>query len=408
MAQLPSNVGYGTVRGVFLRGVADSADPDKAPDALPIVGIRAVFTPNIDPAVVRVSASNPPVTLLIDPVEATTNENGELVGLDDSNPGVPLIASLDPDIMPNGWTWTLTLEATGFPLLTVTFTVAPDQELDLATAIPVPPNPGNDLAQWTAAVTETVSARNEVRTLKTTIDDNLSKLAFVYSETDGSVSLLEYGAVKQNGTDPNSVLITTNDSNRALVSVLAVDPVTKKLPAAYIPQGVTDAVATTQGYRDQVLAQTNNVITGAALSGDNLVLSKAGGGTINVGSVRGLQGLPGDQTPAQPTAGASSVFTLNIAQGPQIIPRILQGDVSVNYTGTGLANYSYAITLIMIQDATGGRKITWPAGIKWAEGIPLQPSPAPNAISMYHIIWVGSQGSPGNFVFGFSAGQNFA
>lgn len=134
----------------------------------------------------------------------------------------------------------------------------------------------------------------------------------------------------------------------------------------------------------------------------------AGSKTLNLGIPQGIQGVPGDQTAAQGTVAAPSTFTVNLSQGPQTIPRVLTGDVAVNFQGAGLPGQAYTMTVIAIQDAVGGRKITWPSGIKWPEGIAPQPAQGPNAVTLFHILWSGSVGTPGNFVLGFLGGQNFA
>jgi hypothetical protein len=54
---------------------------------------------------------------------------------------------------------------------------------------------------------------------------------------------------------------------------------------------------------------------------------------------------------------------------------------------------SGTITLVINQDATGGRTITWPSAtvLKWPEGIQQQPAIAANSMSIFHLLWTGTQ-----------------
>jgi hypothetical protein len=51
---------------------------------------------------------------------------------------------------------------------------------------------------------------------------------------------------------------------------------------------------------------------------------------------------------------------------------------------------SGTITLVLTQDATGGRTITWPASVKWPEGIAQQPAAAANSVSIINLLWTGT------------------
>lgn len=171
MASLPSNVRYGMITGKFVRAVTDTMDEGQDPDGVPIVGVRATFTPNFFPAVVRNRTTSPPTTILLEPIHAATNEDGVLTVLiqDESNnwilppygspTGVKLVASMDPNLDPNGWTWTVDIEASNtFPNMTFTFAVPVNSELDLTTLVNQPASPGNEILEWQAAVAATAAS----------------------------------------------------------------------------------------------------------------------------------------------------------------------------------------------------------------------------------------------------------
>ena len=153
---LPSNVSYGHVTGKFLRAIADSSDTDLYPDGQPLAGLTIKFTASVTR--VKNVTTTPPVTIIIDPIVGVTNDDGILVD-GNGNEGVWLVASSDEDLNPTGWTWTATISASSISSFSTTFTLAPDQEVDLTTLIPVPSSPGTELAAWEAVVAEVAAAQ---------------------------------------------------------------------------------------------------------------------------------------------------------------------------------------------------------------------------------------------------------
>lgn len=161
---LPTNIGSGIVKGLFLRGIGDTPDPDRVMDGVPIVGMRVYFEAQIRNEAgeltpyVRDVTSNPPATIFLDTVEAVTNGDGLLVPKEDpTQTGVPLIASNDIDLQPNGWTWRVTVEPPDRDPVFFDFMISDGDILDLGTIIPVPPDPGAELEDWAAAVQYTVT-----------------------------------------------------------------------------------------------------------------------------------------------------------------------------------------------------------------------------------------------------------
>lgn len=155
---LPANVNFCEVTGRFLRAVADSADPGKEPDGVPIADLKVKFLASLNPPVVR-NLDNE-VSIVIDPIVCATDDNGVLLG-PDGTPGVLLVASDDADLDPHGWTWNVTVSGPSFSSITFSFVAPVDGKVDLSTVVPVPPNPGSQVPQWQAAVTATETARGE-------------------------------------------------------------------------------------------------------------------------------------------------------------------------------------------------------------------------------------------------------
>lgn len=65
---------------------------------------------------------------------------------------------------------------------------------------------------------------------------------------------------------------------------------------------------------------------------------------------------------------ASSSIVVNCAAAATAV-YVLTGNItSMSFTNVPTSPYSFAITLILIQDSTGGRTINWPFEVKWPGG----------------------------------------
>lgn len=152
---LPSNVGVCEITGTFIRGVVDGSDPDRDPDAVPLSGMQFWFTPDLKPPLMKNASAG--VSIFVDPVPAATDENGVLVG-PDGEPGVRLIASDDPDLNPTGWTWRVSMSGPGLPTIEQSFIAPTGGHLEFVDIIPVPANPGPQIAEWTIVSTKAQNA----------------------------------------------------------------------------------------------------------------------------------------------------------------------------------------------------------------------------------------------------------
>lgn len=98
---------------------------------------------------------------------------------------------------------------------------------------------------------------------------------------------------------------------------------------------------------------------------------------------------------------ASGNIELNLANG-NVFRMTLTGNVTISFTGA-LNNISSSCTLIVKQDTTGGRTITWPAGVWWPGGV----VPALTATAEATDILVFESITGGNTWYGSMAGQDF-
>lgn len=160
---LPSNVDFITVVWQAIAGQADSpVDPDRDPDALPLQGLTVRFTTSLNPPLVANAGATPnPITHVISTVEATTDEDGVLVG-PDGEPGVRLIDPRSPALDPHDWSWHVTVSGPDWPG-TTSFSFIPTSSIvDLTTEVRVPSSPGTEILAWLAVKDEVLAARDEV------------------------------------------------------------------------------------------------------------------------------------------------------------------------------------------------------------------------------------------------------
>jgi len=115
---------------------------------------------------------------------------------------------------------------------------------------------------------------------------------------------------------------------------------------------------------------------------------------------KGDQGDAGDLV-AVTTSSWTGAVTLT--EYPQTYLIALTGNVTAITLPTSPTPIrSGTITLVLTQDATGGRTIVWPASVKWPEGISQQPATAANSVSVIHLMWTGTQW------LGMLGGKSFA
>ena len=122
-------------------------------------------------------------------------------------------------------------------------------------------------------------------------------------------------------------------------------------------------------------------------------------------TVQGPQGAVGDMTPVAGPANVTGTVNLTEAMLPSTRIWTMTGNVTITLpTPVATPVRSGTITLVLIQDATGNRTVTWPssATLKWPDGIAQQPATAAASVSVIHLLWTGSQW------LGLLGGKSFA
>lgn len=116
--------------------------------------------------------------------------------------------------------------------------------------------------------------------------------------------------------------------------------------------------------------------------------------------VQGPQGEPGDLVGVTSGTWGGSVV---LDKYPQTYISTLTSSVtSMALPTSPIGLQSGTVTLVLTQDTTGGRTITWPVGVKWPDGIVQQPAGGPSTTSVFHLLWTGTQW------LGMLGGKSFA
>lgn len=152
MADLPSNMSYGTVTGQFVTSVIDTADAGRDPDMTPCVGTIS-FHPNAT-RVINTGALPNPLTIFNKDITTSLDSSGYIVGPDGVR-GIKLIASDDPDISPTMFSYSVTINLVGVSPLSFSFMLPGGATIDLTTVAPVPADMAGETAAWVAAVEST-------------------------------------------------------------------------------------------------------------------------------------------------------------------------------------------------------------------------------------------------------------
>lgn len=119
--------------------------------------------------------------------------------------------------------------------------------------------------------------------------------------------------------------------------------------------------------------------------------------------VQGPQGAVGDMSLAYDSVNKSGAVALTEADLPSTPEWRLTGNVTLTLpTPVATPKRSGTITLVLKQDGTGNRTITWPASVKWTDGIVQQPAAAADSISVVNLLWTG------NYWLGLLGGKSFA
>ena len=157
-------------------------------------------------------------------------------------------------------------------------------------------------------------------------------------------------------------------------------------------------------------AVTESKIADAAITQSKIAANAVGATQLQDGTPINMQGalLSGaeliDYAETSPTAAISAgALTLDLDTG-SVFDVVLTANVtSLILANPPAAGRAGSATLILRQDATGGRTLAWPGSVRWAGGTQPLVTPAANAVDIYAFITRDTA-----IWYGFPGGQDFS
>lgn len=215
------------------------------------------------------------------------------------------------------------------------------------------------------------TATNSTLTLPTSATDTLAALGLAQTWTAAQT----YGTDILIATSPKIVTNIHDTNGNILVNIGATGSAVN-----YVK--ITNAITGTAG---PIIAADGET---------NVDLKIAGKGT---GKVHHTTGVYGDVTAYSPAGAGTATLTFNTSNIHSIT--MPAGNITIAFSNDSVGQI---ITIDIIQDATGSRTVTWPAGIKWAGGVAPTLTTTASKIDSLMIRVV----TAGSAYYGYVAGQN--
>ncbi len=170
----------------------------------------------------------------------------------------------------------------------------------------------------------------------------------------------------------------------------------------------TDAVTSV---KIQAAAVTQAKIAPGAVTGGKIADGAIGAGKLQPGIPIDMQDALldspeiRDYAETSPTLAISAgTLTIDLESGNVFEVTLTQDVTSLVLVHPPSAGRAGSCSLILKQDATGGRAFAWPAAVKWAGGAPPAITSAANAVDVYALI----TRDGGATWYGFPAGRDFS
>ena len=326
---------YGKVVGRLIRTMF--VPSGSVANGVPIPRAKVVFT-----ASMPLSTTSSEV-YIADSVTAYTNDDGYLCS-DDGTLGVLLLATNNTALSAKDWTWNVKVMAPSITTQSWSIAVPGNSTIDLATAVKLPPDPGDEIALWQQVLADAEAARDQAQVYANNASDSATQ-ANQYknsasSSADSAAGYRNSAQTYANNASASQTAAATSATNAASSATLAS---TKALAAS---DSATSAASSSTSAQASALAAEQ-----AKEQGSQLLVQK--------GNVSGTLDL--------------STVTTN-----QIVHLTRVGNIVVNLPTSPMVGQT--ITLVMKKDATGTAYAFTLNNVITAYGVSITPSSAANAL----------------------------
>ena len=326
---------YGKVVGRLIRTMF--VPSGSVANGVPIPRAKVVFT-----ASMPLSTTSSEV-YIADSVTAYTNDDGYLCS-DDGTLGVLLLATNNTALSAKDWTWNVKVMAPSITTQSWSIAVPGNSTIDLATAVKLPPDPGDEIALWQQVLADAEAARDQAQVYANNASDSATQ-ANQYknsasSSADSAAGYRNSAQTYANNASASQTAAATSATNAASSATLAS---TKALAAS---DSATSAASSSTSAQASALAAEQ-----AKEQGSQLLVQK--------GNVSGTLDL--------------STVTTN-----QIVHFTRVGNIVVNLPTSPIVGQT--ITLVMKKDATATVYSFKLTNVITAYGVSITPSSAANAL----------------------------
>ena len=157
---------YGKVVGRLIRTMF--VPSGSVANGVPIPRAKVVFT-----ASMPLSTTSSEV-YIADSVTAYTNDDGYLCS-DDGTLGVLLLATNNTALSAKDWTWNVKVMAPSITTQSWSIAVPGNSTIDLATAVKLPPDPGDEIALWQQVLADAEAARDQAQVYANKASDSATQ-----------------------------------------------------------------------------------------------------------------------------------------------------------------------------------------------------------------------------------------
>lgn len=326
---------YGKVVGRLIRTMF--VPSGSVANGVPIPRAKVVFT-----ASMPLSTTSSEV-YIADSVTAYTNDDGYLCS-DDGTLGVLLLATNNTALSAKDWTWNVKVMAPSITTQSWSIAVPGNSTIDLATAVKLPPDPGDEIALWQQVLADAEAARDQAQVYANNASDSATQ-ANQYknsasSSADSAAGYRNSAQTYSNNASASQTAAATSATNAASSATLA------STKAAAASDSATSAASSSTSAQASALAAEQ-----AKEQGSQLLVQKG---------------------------NVSGTLDLSTATTNQIVHLTRVGNIVVNLPTSPMVGQT--ITLVMKKDATATVYSFKLTNVITAYGVSITPSSAANTL----------------------------